>query len=87
MLQEENAVKERCLQVAAYMVEQRATVRAAAMAFGVSKSTVHKDVTERLCHYSTTLYEQVKVLLQENKEQRHLRGGEATRRKYCKNRE
>lgn len=83
MLQEDHAVKERCLRVAAYMIEKRATVRQAAGAFGVSKSTVHKDVTERLCHYSTALHGQVKEILKENKEQRHLRGGEATRRKYC----
>ena len=83
MLQEEKDVKQRCLRIALYMVEQKATVRKAAKIFGVSKSTVHKDVTERLSYYNLALYEQVKELLRENKEQRHLRGGEATRRKYC----
>ena len=82
MLQEENAVKERCLQVAAYMVEQRATVRAAAMAFGVSKSTVHKDLQDRLPQINNALYLQVKEVLDVNKAQRHIRGGLATRRKY-----
>ena len=80
---QENTVRERCLRVAVYMVEQRATVRAAATVFGVSKSTVHKDMTERLLLYHPALYEQVKEILLENKAQRHLRGGEATRRKYC----
>ena len=83
MLQEEKDVKQRCLRIALYMVEQKATVRKAAKIFGVSKSTVHKDMTERLSYYNLALYEQVKELLRENKEQRHLRGGEATRRKYC----
>ena len=82
MLQE-SEVKQRCLKVAVYMVEKHATVRQAAKVFGVSKSTVHKDVTERLKHINTVLYDQVHDLLQKNKEQRHLRGGEATRRKYC----
>ena len=83
MLQKDDAVKQRCLKVAAFMVEKRSTVRQAAKAFGVSKSTVHKDMTERLMYIHMDLYNQVRTLLQENKEQRHLRGGEATKRKYC----
>ena len=83
MLQEEKDVKNRCLQIALYMVAQKTTVRKAAKVFGVSKSTVHKDMTERLSYYNLSLYEEVKELLRINKEERHLRGGEATRRKYC----
>ena len=84
MLHQENEVRARCLEVAAFMVENRATVRRAAKAFGVSKSTVHKDMTERLQTIDAVLYGQVRSLLLENKEQRHLRGGEATKRKYQK---
>lgn len=64
------------------MIENRATVRAAADRFGVSKSTVHKDLSERLPPYNRPLWLQVKALLEENKAQRHIRGGLATRRKY-----
>ena len=63
-------------------MEERATVRAAAGKFGVSKSTVHKDLSERLPAYNRALYLQVKEVLEENKAQRHIRGGLATRRKY-----
>ena len=65
-----------------YIVRQKATVRAAAEWFGVSKSTVHKDLTERLEVYNRPLYLQVKEVLNRNKAERHLRGGIATRRKY-----
>ena len=64
------------------MVENRATVRAAAQRFGISKSTVHKDLAERLPVYDRGLYRQVKAVLDENKAQRHIRGGMATRKKY-----
>ena len=83
LLRPENEVRQRCLHIAVFMVEKRATVRQAAKVFDVSKSTVHKDMTERLEHINRDLYIQVRSLLKENKEQRHLRGGEATRRKYC----
>ena len=65
-----------------WIVENRATVRAAAARFGVSKSTVHKDMTERLRGIDRLLYEKVRLVLEVNKAERHLRGGDATRRKY-----
>ena len=65
-----------------YIVENRTTVRAAAKVFGVSKSTVHKDLTERLPQINRGLYRQVRELLDLNKAERHIRGGLATRRKY-----
>ena len=74
--------KERCEILGEYLVQKRTTVRAAAVHFMISKSTVHKDVTERLYHKNPTLYAAVKEILDENKSERHLRGGEATRRKY-----
>ena len=70
------------MELAEYIIEQRCTVRAAAARFGVSKSTVHKDLTERLPRLSPGLYAQVRRLLDWNKAQRHIRGGLATRRKY-----
>ena len=74
-------MEERACQLALYLIENRATVRAAAGKFGVSKSTVHKDLSERLPAYNRALYLQVKEVLEENKAQRHIRGGLATRRK------
>ena len=68
--------------MALYLIENRTTVRAAARKFGVSKSTVHKDLSERLPLYNRPLWLQVKEILEENKAQRHIRGGMATRRKY-----
>ncbi len=68
--------------MAQYIIESRATVRAAARKFGISKSTVHKDLSERLPTFNRPLYEQVKAVLDENKAERHIRGGIATRRKY-----
>ena len=68
--------------MALYLIENRTTVRAAAKKFGVSKSTVHKDLSERLPLYDRALYPQVKAVLEENKAQRHIRGGLATRKKY-----
>lgn len=65
-----------------YILETGATVRAAAKVFKISKSTVHKDVTERLCHTNPQLYREVRQVLQKNKQERHIRGGLATRRKY-----
>ncbi len=65
-----------------YIVENRATVRDAAKKFGISKSTVHKDLTERLMTYDRNLYIQVKEILEINKAERHLRGGMATKEKY-----
>ena len=75
-------IGERACQLAVYMIENRATVRAAAKKFGISKSTVHKDLSQRLPQYNQALYEPVKVILDTNKAQRHIRGGLATRKKY-----
>ncbi len=75
-------LRERVMTLAAYIAENGATVRDAAKQFGVSKSTVHKDVTCRLKEYNTGLYEQVREVLDQNKSERHLRGGLATREKY-----
>ena len=75
-------IEERVCELAGYILENRTTVRAAAARFGVSKSTVHKDLTERLPHIHPTLYRQVRALLDRNKAERHIRGGQATRRKY-----
>ena len=77
-----NSIEERACDLAVYIVENEATVRAAAGRFGVSKSTVHKDLTERLPHLNPALYRQVRQLLDRNKAERHIRGGLATRRKY-----
>ena len=75
-------MEERACQVALYILENHTTVRAAAKRFGVSKSTVHKDMAERLPTFNRPLYLQVHEVLEENKAQRHIRGGMATRRKY-----
>ena len=75
-------MEERAAALALYLIENRTTVRAAAKKFGIRKSTVHKDLSERLPVYNRTLYLQVKEILEENKAQRHIRGGLATRRKY-----
>lgn len=65
-----------------YIIENKATVRQAAKRFGISKSTVHKDVSERLKKVRPALYQEVRVILDINKQERHIRGGEATRQKY-----
>ena len=75
-------LEQRAEELALYLIENRTTVRAAAKKYGISKSTVHKDISERLPLYNRSLYLQVKELLEENKAQRHIRGGMATRRKY-----
>ena len=75
-------VEERAVELGSYICENKATVRAAAKKFSVSKSTVHKDVSERLKKLNPTLYAQVKEILEVNKAQRHIRGGMATRKKY-----
>lgn len=73
---------DRAVTLGEYIVETGATVRAAAKVFKISKSTVHKDVTERLFYIDRLLYNQVKTVLEKNKSERHIRGGMATRRKY-----
>jgi putative DeoR family transcriptional regulator (stage III sporulation protein D) len=75
-------IDERACELAAYITENKSTVRATARKFGVSKSTVHKDLTERLYYANRSLYDEVKDLLEYNKSQRHIRGGIATRKKY-----
>ena len=74
--------RERCVVLGEYLIEHQATVRACAAALGVSKSTVHKDVTQTLKFVNKGLYQEVQKVLQKNKQERHLRGGEATKNKY-----
>ncbi len=76
--------KERCVIMASYMLENESTVRAVAKRFGISKSTVHKDVTQNLKTVNPELYNKVHELLEKNKQERHLRGGEATKQKFLK---
>lgn len=75
-------IEDRAAELALYIIENKATVRAAAAKFGISKSTVHKDLSERLPTFNKPLYLQVKGVLEENKAERHIRGGIATRKKY-----
>ncbi len=75
-------LEQRACELAVYMIENRATVRAAAKHFGISKSTVHKDLTDRLESVNQNLYLQVKEILEFNKQERHIRGGLATKKKY-----
>jgi putative DeoR family transcriptional regulator (stage III sporulation protein D) len=77
-----DTIEKRACELAVYMIETGATVRAAAKHFGISKSTVHKDLTQRLRQHNRLLYDQVRLILEENKAQRHIRGGMATRNKY-----
>lgn len=74
-------VEERAVELGNYILENKTTVRGAAKKFGISKSTVHKDVSERLQHLNPQLYREVRGVLDFNKAQRHIRGGMATRRK------
>lgn len=82
-----SSAKERCVVLGLYIVENNATVRATAIRFGISKSTVHKDVTQTLKNTNRSLYLDVKSVLEKNKVERHLRGGEATKQKYKRNSE
>ena len=75
-------IEERTIELANYIIENKCTVRACAKQFDISKSTVHKDVTDRLYYINKGLFEQVKPILAENKACRHLRGGMATKEKY-----
>lgn len=75
-------IEERAVELANYIIERKTTVRAAAKKYGISKSTVHKDVTERLSRVKPELADLVKKILDENKAERHIRGGEATKAKY-----
>ncbi len=75
-------IEQRVLEISNYILETGATVRQVAKIFGVSKSTVHKDITERLPHINRFIAREIKAVLERNKSERHLRGGEATRKKY-----
>lgn len=77
-----DSIEKRACELAVYVIETNATVRAAAGKFGISKSTVHKDLTTRLRLYNNSLYQQVRLVLDKNKQERHIRGGMATKRKY-----
>ena len=77
-----DTIEERACQLAVYMIENGATVRSAANHFGISKSTVHKDLQQRLPKCNQILYEEVLRVLSRNKQERHIRGGMATRKKY-----
>ena len=76
-------IEERAIDIANYIIEHNATVRQTAKAFGVSKSTVHKDVTERLAQINPSLARQAREVLNVNKLERHIRGGQATKEKYA----
>lgn len=79
-------IDERAVELAHYIIDTKDTVRGAAKRFGISKSTVHKDITERLNKINPSLAHETRKILEENKAERHIRGGEATRLKYmcCK---
>ena len=76
------SIEERAVNLAHYIIDSKDTVRGAAKKFGVSKSTVHKDIAERLKKINPALAKDVRVILDENKAERHIRGGMATKRKY-----
>ncbi len=78
----QNDIEERVKALATYIIETGSTVRAAATKFNVSKSTVHKDISERLEKINPTLWKEAKMVLEHNKEERHIRGGMATKMKY-----
>lgn len=77
-----NEIKDRCAVLADYLITNRTTVRKTAAYYGISKSTVHKDITEKLQKLNPALYNEVKTILELNKAERHIRGGEATKLKY-----
>lgn len=79
-----DSIEQRACELAVYIIETGATVRAAAHHFGISKSTVHKDLSVRLPYCNKLLYQQVRKVLENNKAQRHIRGGMATKEKYAK---
>jgi len=79
----QNYIRKRAVKIAQHIINTSDTVRQTAQVFGISKSTVHKDVSERLPRINEAMAEEVKEILEKNKAERHLRGGEATRRKYA----
>lgn len=76
------SIEDRCVVLAKYIIENKSTVRSTAKKFGISKSTVHKDVSQRLKKINNNLYLEVKKVLDKNKQERHIRGGMATKEKY-----
>ena len=76
-------VEERATMLGKYIIENKGTVRLAAKKFGISKSTVHQDITTKLSEVNKKLYDEVKAVLEQNKQERHIRGGEATKKKYA----
>ena len=78
------SIEERAVNLAHYIIETKDTVRGAAKKYGISKSTVHKDVSDRLLKINPALAKEVRIILNENKSERHLRGGMATKLKYSK---
>ena len=76
------SIEERAVNLAHYIIDSKDTVRGPAKKFGISKSTVHKDVSERLCRINPVLASEVRAILEENKAERHIRGGMATKLKY-----
>ena len=87
MVQDFGTKQERCVSLGRYIVDNGATVRNAAKVFGISKSTVHQDITSRLEKVNPALQKQVKEVLEKNKQERHIRGGLATKKKYSELRE
>ena len=81
------SIEERAVSLAQYIIDSKDTVRGAAKKFGISKSTVHKDVSERLIKINPPLAHEVRLILDENKAERHIRGGMATRLKYKQEKE
>lgn len=84
---DEHGMKERAVRLGEYIAEHGATVRSTARVFGISKSTVHKDISARLPAVQPALYEEVKAIIEKNKQERHIRGGMATKRKYAAQRQ
>ena len=80
-----DTIEERTVEIANYIIETKCTVREAAKKFGISKSTVHKDITERLAKFNANLASLTRIVLDENKAERHIRGGMATKNKYLNN--
>ena len=81
-MEQKSSIEERAVELAHYIIESKDTVRGAAKKYGISKSTVHKDVSERLIKIQPQLYSEVKKILEKNKQERHIRGGMATKKKY-----
>ncbi len=86
-MKDKKAIEERAIGLAKYIIDTKDTVRGAARKFGISKSTVHKDVSHRLLHINNALAMEVRKVLDENKAERHIRGGMATKMKYSNQKE